>query len=140
MKKDFHKLLMMGLIAVSLMMLGAIYIWAPVCDGLLKLATGNMVHMKCFYTAQAGTILAILLLVLSIAALAAKKYTVITSVMVIVLGIMIIAVTYESLIGIGVCKKVMACHQTAFWLRIGGGLAILIGIGSMFKKRQEVLE
>lgn len=56
--------------------------------------------------------------------------------MIITLGIMFIAVTYQSLIGIGICvKDTMACHATAPWLRGGGILIILIGIASFFKKQ-----
>ncbi|AFL98518.1 MULTISPECIES: DUF4418 family protein [Desulfitobacterium] len=131
MKFFTQKHLAYGLLAIIAIVIGAIYIWAPVCDGLLELKNGNMVHMKCFYTAQASTIIAILLLVQSI-------YTIITNkknpFMVIALGIMLILVTFESIIGIGVCKKVMACHETAFWLRASGTLTIVIGLVSLFKK------
>lgn len=137
MTKNLQGFLMWSLIIISLLMLGAIYIWAPVCDGLLELANGNMVHMKCFYTAQASTILIILMLVLSITSLITKKFNVVNGVIIIALGIMLITVTYESIIGIGVCKKVMDCHETAFWLRSGGALTILIGLGTLFNKRKQ---
>jgi len=132
MKKNIHKILLFSSIAVSLLMLGAIYIWAPVCDGFLELANGNMVHMKCFYTAQAATILVFLLLILILTFLIFNN---INSVMIIALGIMLFILTYESILGIGVCKKVMACHQTVFWLRSGSALTILIGIATIYYKK-----
>lgn len=134
MKKNIQEILMYCLIALSLIILGAIYIWAPVCDGLLELADGRMVHMRCFYTAQAATIIAILVLVQAITTLVTKKSN---PVMIIALGIMLIAVTYESVIGIGICKKVMACHDTAFWLRGGGLITIVIGAINFYKKPQQ---
>lgn len=135
MTKDIHKILLYCLIAVSLLLLGAIYIWAPVCNGFLELANGNMVPMRCLYTAKAATVLSILLLVLAVASLLTKKSN---PVMVIALGIMLIAVTYESFLGIGVCKKVMACHDTAFWLRSGGILTIILGLVSALKKPKQI--
>lgn len=136
MKVHIRKALMPGLVVISLLILGAMYIWAPVCDGLLELANGNKVHMKCFYTAQATTVLVILLLVLAISSLITKKTN---PVMIIALGIMLIILTYQSFLGIGICmKETMACHDTAPWIRGGGILTILIGIAAFFTKQNEV--
>lgn len=128
-----HKLSMYGLIALTFILLGAIHIWAPVCDGFLELSDGRFVPMRCLYTAKVAIIIALLLSIQAITTLVTKKSN---PVMLIVLGIMLIAVTYESIVGIGVCKSVMACHNTALWLRIGGGVTILVGIASFFNKKE----
>jgi hypothetical protein len=115
----------------ALVVLGAIYIWAPVCDQFLQLANGNMTHMRCFYTAHAATYLAILLLVSSVVSLATKNKTAIIS---LIIGIMLITITNDT-IGIGVCKKsTMSCIQTAVWLKGCGIVTIIAGAGQLFIK------
>ncbi len=132
MKVHIHKMLMPGLIVIALLMLGAMYIWAPVCDGLLELANGNMVHMKCFYARQAVTVVVLLLLVQAASAYITKKTN---PVMIVALGIMLVALTYQSFLGIGICMNdTMPCHDTASWIRGGGTLTILIGIAACFTK------
>ncbi len=116
----------------ALVVLGAIYIWAPVCDQLLQLANGNMVHMRCFYTAIAATYLAILLLVCAVIGLATKNETAIIS---LIIGIMLITINYDA-IGIGVCKKsTMSCIQTAVWLKGCGVVTIIASAVQLFIKR-----
>ncbi|MEL1135783.1 DUF4418 family protein [Desulfitobacterium sp. THU1] len=135
MKDHIQSMLMWGLIAVALLVLGALYIWSPVCEGLLELANGNLVHMKCFYTGQATTVLAVLLLVAAISAVITKQAH---APIIIAIGIFFIVMTYQSFLGIGIClKETMACHQTAFWIRGGGVLTILLGILACFKKQKE---
>ena len=38
---------------------GAVLLWAPVCAGMLELTNGNMVPMRCTYTAKVDTPLSI---------------------------------------------------------------------------------
>lgn len=132
--KKYLEYLNYGLLVIAVIILGAIYVWAPVCDGSLELTNGNLVHMKCFHTAQGATLITILLLVQTIYSLITKKNN---SIMVIALGVMLIAITFESPIGIGICKKAMACHDTAFWLRTGGSVTIALGILAAFNKNKE---
>lgn len=129
MKKNLAKIIMSMELLAALLILGAIYIWAPVCSGLLTLQNGTMVHMKCFYTAQASTVLAVILLVTAFVAFMSKSDHNKIQWIVVLIGIMIIAATYESLIGIGICKKpTMECHATAAWLRASGAIAIIGGL------------
>lgn len=115
----------------ALIVLGAIYIWAPVCDQFLQLANGNMTHMKCFYTAHAATYLAILLLANSIIGLATKNKTAIIS---LIIGIMLITITNDT-IGIGICKKsTMSCIQTAIWFKGCGIVTIIASTGQLLIK------
>ena len=115
----------------ALIVLGAIYIWAPVCDQFLQLANGNMTHMKCFYTAYAATYLAILLLASSIISLATRNKTAIIS---LIIGIMLITITNDT-IGIGVCKKsTMSCIQTGIWLKGCGIVTIIVSAVQLLVK------
>ncbi|MDD3270249.1 MAG: DUF4418 family protein [Syntrophomonadaceae bacterium] len=132
MKKYLPKILLGLQLLASLLVLGAVFIWAPVCDGLLELKNGNMVHMKCFYTGQASVALAIVLFVTAIIAYLSKIDHRKVQWIVFLLGIMLISNTIDSVIGIGICKKVMACHDTAVWIKCSGIIAILsslLGIG-----------
>ena len=42
---------------------GAVLLWAPVCAGMLELTNGNMVPMRCTYTAKVELLLALILAV-----------------------------------------------------------------------------
>ena len=46
-------------LAGTLLILGAMHIWAPVCTGLLDLTTGRQTHMKCWFSMQAATMVCI---------------------------------------------------------------------------------
>lgn len=125
MKKNISKIILGLQLMAAILVIGAVYSWAPVCDGLLQLQNGNMVHMKCFYTAQASVALAIILFVAGIMAYLSKTDHRKVQWIVFILGVMLIANTVDSAIGIGICKKVMACHETAFWIKSAGIVAIL---------------
>lgn len=126
MGKNLSKVIFGIQLLASLLIIGAVYIWAPVCAKLLTLNNGNMVHMKCFYTGQASVAWAIALLVAAIAAYFSKTDHRKIQWVIIVMGIMIILNTVDSFIGIGICKKSdMACHLTAVWLRVGSAMAII---------------
>lgn len=129
-----QRILMFGLLIVSLLILGAILLWAPVCDGLLELANGQMVHMKCFYTKQAVALISILIGIQAIASVITKKTN---PIMIIGLGVTLIILTYQSFLGIGICmNKAMACHDTALWIRGGGILTIVLGLAAFIKKNK----
>lgn len=125
MKAHLSKVILGIELLASLLILGALFKWAPVCSGLLTLQNGSMVHMKCFYTGQASIVLAVLLLVTALVAFLSKTDHNKIQGLVVLIGIMLIANTYESVIGIGICKKAeMACNTTALWIKAGGALAI----------------
>ena len=52
---------------------GAVLLWAPVCSGTLELANGNMVPMRCTYTAKVELLLALILAAVAVAALVTKR-------------------------------------------------------------------
>ena len=90
---------------------GAVLLWAPVCSGTLELANGNMVPMRCTYTAKVELLLALILAAVAVAALVTKRP-------------MTVLLTFDTPLSIGVCKSAdMACQSTALWLRIAGGIS-----------------
>ncbi len=129
MKKNLSKLSLGIELLASIIIFGAVLFWAPVCDGLLKLENGNMVHMKCYYTGQTSMVLALLLFVTAIIAYLSKTDHKKIQWIIIIIGIMLIVNTFESTLGIGICKKVtMSCHTTAKWIRFSGVISIVAGI------------
>ena len=133
MKSDFGKLgilLSTASAAAGALLIGAVCGWAGVCTGMLKLATGAEVHMKCFYTGQALVVLGVLLLVNGVMMLLTKKLAHGGAVAV-AAGIFAIILVSNSSLGIGVCAKVMACHDTAAWAKLCGGLAAAAGAASL---------
>lgn len=133
MKKHLAKIILGTELLASLLVLGSVFIWAPVCDGLLTLANGTMVHMKCFYTGQASIVLALILIITAIAAFFSKTDHKKIQWVIIAIGILLIANTFESVIGIGICKKTtMACNAAAVWIRGSGVLAVVSGLSDIF--------
>jgi hypothetical protein len=130
MQKDFSKILSGILVLTGLAIIGAIFIWSPVCAGMLELANGNMAHMKCYYTGQAALALSIILIVAGIESLLAKSRMPWTFISI---GIMLLVITFSSELGIGICMKAdMSCHSTASWIRAGGIVTIVCGLISLF--------
>lgn len=115
----------------ALVVLGTIHIWSPVCNQLLQLANGNMIPMKCNWTAYAATYLAILLLASSVISLATRNNAAIIS---LIIGIMFITITINT-IGIGVCRSsTMPCIQTSIWLKGCGIVTIIASAVQLFVK------
>ncbi|MBU5257096.1 DUF4418 family protein [Tissierella praeacuta] len=130
MKLRVLRLLNLILIFTGLIIIGSILIWAPVCENLLELANGNMVHMKCYYTGQASILLSIILIVSGIESLLTKSSHPWTF---IAIGIMVTIITFTSKLGIGICmKETMSCHDTAIWIRGGGIITVTCGLISLF--------
>ena len=133
MKSDFGKLgvlLSAAVVAAGALLIGAVYGWAGVCTGMLKLATGAEVHMKCFYSGQALVLLGALLVVNGVMMLLTKNLAY-GGAIAVVAGIFAIVVVSNSGLGIGICAKVMACHDTAAWAKLCGGLAAAAGAASL---------
>lgn len=129
MKKYLSKIVLLLQIIAAFVALGAIYIWAPVCNGLLTLANGNMAHMRCYYTAQSSSVLALVLVFAAIIAYLSSNDHRKVQWITVLLGIMLIANTIESGIGSGMCQKAeMACQATAMWIKYAGILAIVSGL------------
>jgi len=103
----------------------AVVLWAGPCTGALELANGNMVPMRCAYTAKVAVLLFALAAGLSVRGLATKKRDDLAFVL---LGVALFLVTFESAVGIGVCKSQMECWTMAAWIRGCGALVALCGM------------
>ena len=99
---------------------GAVKIWAQVCGKLLELTNGRQVPMKCHWAGQATIALAVILLLLAVMSLTAKKDFKKLQIVALVGGVMLFLV-YGSLIGV-CASETMRCQVTALW---GRGAAIV---------------
>lgn len=117
------------LLVCAVLIIGALNIWASPCEGMLTTVDGKSIPMKCHYLIAVGNCIALLCMALAIHIFTKKE---IPAVPVIVLGLISILITISGLFGIGIClKEGMACHTTASWMRIIGGVLILCGIYSL---------
>lgn len=99
---------------------GAVKIWAPVCGKLLELTNGRQVPMKCHWAGQATIALAVLLLLVAIMGMTAKKDFKKFQLIALAGGVMLFLV-YGGLIGV-CASETMRCQVTALW---GRGAAIV---------------
>ena len=75
---------------------------APVCSGTLELANGNMVPMRCAYTAKVELLLALILAAVAVVALVTKRPM---TVALVLLSLAIVLLTFDTPLSIGVCKS-----------------------------------
>lgn len=115
----------------GILLVSAMKIWAPSCQGMLKTDAGNSVFMKCHYFEVIMFFFGILLIIEALVLFRsnAKK----------AVGIIIIAtavlmlILCNSNIGIGVCQNAeMMCHKTLLWARICSILGLLSGVVAVF--------
>lgn len=105
---------------------GAVLLWAPVCAGSLELANGNMVPMRCAYTAKVAVLLALILAAVAVAGMVTKHPATLALVL---LSAAIVLLTFDTPLSIGVCKSAdMACRATALWLRVAGGVSLVAAV------------
>lgn len=127
--------LLIGLQAsAALCVLGAVKLWAPVCDKMLELESGNQVPMKCHWAGQAAVAVAVILLVCAIMAFAAKKDHKKLMVVSAVAAVMLFLV-FTGLIG--VCAgETMQCRTTALWGKIAAGVAFAASLVELFSGKE----
>lgn len=113
MKTNLNKIMIALQAAAALCVLGAVRLWAPVCDRLLDLANGNQLPMKCHWAGQAAIAVAVIILVTALMALLAKKEYKGFMVVNAVAGILLLLV-FTSLIGV-CASKTMRCNVTKVW-------------------------
>ena len=133
MKSDFGKLgflLAAANAAAGALLVGAVYAWAPVCTGMVQTAAGGQLPMRCFYTGHALAMFGTILLVNGAMMLFTKKLLH-GGAVAIAVGIFSILVLSDSGLGIGICMKAMACHNTAAWAKLCGGLTVAAGAASL---------
>ncbi|MEG1620581.1 MAG: DUF4418 family protein [Oscillospiraceae bacterium] len=116
----------------SLLIIGAVYIWAPVCDKLLTLESGKMVAMKCAHSAKTFVALAVIVAVCAFVSVLWKKSGRGIHLVVLACSILLILNTFTSFIGIGICMNPdMPCNITAMWVRICAGIMALASVVAM---------
>ena len=125
-------MLMGGVQAVlGIFMILIVKVIAPVCTGMLETVAGKQVHMKCFYTATAITILGVLLLVTAIVGLVTKQ-SVACGLITVAIGLCAIVFLSDTM-GIGVCANPdMACNVTAPYVKLCATLQIVVGAIATF--------
>ena len=109
--------------AAALCIAGAIQLWAPVCAKMLTLENGNTTHMKCFFSGQAGTALAVVLLVAAVAVMFSPKDHKKVQ-LVCLAGAVVELLLFTSLIGI-CANPEMACNTTALWVKVLSGVILV---------------
>ena len=104
---------------------------APVCGGMLELASGKQVHMKCHYAGVVFVFIAVVLLINAVVAMIAKP-SVVSGVMTIVVALLVFAVLNES-VGIGVCANTeMACQMTVPYAKVCATIEVICGAAYAF--------
>lgn len=120
----------------TVVMIAAVKVFAPVCDGLLDLANGNQTHMKCWFSAQAVTMIAVLLIVISalmfVVDESARKKMQIAS----IAAAIMMPLTFMKVIGMCMMDG-MACHGTAMWVMILSAVIGILGVIDMIKGGKE---
>ena len=123
-KKSF---IFAGLEAIhALCLILIVKVIAPVCTGMVETAAGKQIPMKCHYTSVVLLFLGVLLLVNAILCVV-KKDMIVCGGMMIAISILVFLVLNPS-IGIGIClNPEMACNLTASFVKILGGIGVVIG-------------
>ena len=120
----------------ALVAVGASFSWAGPCTGVLELAKGNAVPMRCAYAQKAVALMGVVLAIVAAKSAVTGKME---SWAIVLLSIAMIAVTFESAFGIGVCKSEMACWTMAAWVRgcaaVSGVCGLVAAVLPLFKKQ-----
>ena len=113
MKTKMNKILIALQALASVLLIGAIKIWAPVCGKMLETTTGKQDPMKCHWAGQAAIAVCVIILVTAVMALLAKKEYKGLMVVTAVAGVLLFMI-FTSLIG--VCASAgMRCQTTKIW-------------------------
>ena len=114
MKTNLNKAMIILQALAAACVLGAIKIWAPVCGKMLELTTGKQVPMKCHWAGQAAIAVSLIILVVAVMALLAKKEYKGLMVVSAVAGAILFLIFTNTLIG--VCASAdMRCNVTKVW-------------------------
>lgn len=127
--KNQKRISVMILLLSAVLMIGALYIWASPCEGMLRIEGGMTTYMKCHYFIVVGSGIAFLCVAFAVHIFMKKE---IPSIPMMTLGFLSILTTISDPLGIGICQADgMPCHTTALWMKIIGGILILCGIYSL---------
>ena len=121
MKTKLNNMLILVQAVAAAAMIGAIKLWAPVCGKMLELVSGKEVPMKCHWAGQAAIAISVIMIVVAVMALLAKKeykgLMVVNAVAAVVLFLV-----FTSLIGV-CASETMRCQATKAW---GLGVAAVV--------------
>jgi hypothetical protein len=113
MKTKLNNMLILVQAVAAAAMIGAIKLWAPVCGKMLELVSGKEVPMKCHWAGQAAIAISVIMIVVAVMALLAKKeykgLMVVNAVAAVVLFLV-----FTSLIGV-CASETMRCRITKVW-------------------------
>lgn len=120
------------LVIASLIILGAVHIWAPVCGNFLELKSGNMVHMRCHYFALFASYMSILMIGMAVESIFITKKS--FGISTIIIGVLLWIAMQNTHYSIGICKmKTMACIGTSKWIK--GAVVLIIASGILGLKK-----
>ena len=113
MKTTMNKVMIALQALAAVALLGAVKIWAPVCGKMLELVSGKEVPMKCHWAGQAAIAVSVMILVVAVMALLAKKeykgFMVVNAV-----AAAMLFLVFTSLIGVCASSE-MRCQVTKIW-------------------------
>lgn len=129
--RSFADMVLLAISLVSgLVCFVAVLVWAGPCTGVLDLANGNATPMRCLYTSKIILLIAIIIVLVACKGLVTGAYE---WAAILLLSCALIVVTFESPIGIGVCKSEMMCWTMAFWARLCGGISAVAALGLVIR-------
>jgi len=106
------------------------------CEGMLDLASGGSVPMKCHWTFMADTFVGILGAVIGLLGLTCKEQTGRRAIAFVLIVCAVVAIVLTTPSGIGLCgMEDMHCHGTAHIVWALGGIAIVVGIVQALKAK-----
>ena len=121
MKTKLNNMLILVQAVAAAAMIGAIKLWAPVCGKMLELVSGKEVPMKCHWAGQAAIAISLIMIVVAVMALLAKKEY--KSLMVVnAVAAVVLFLVFTSLIGV-CASETMRCQITKVW---GLGVAAVV--------------
>lgn len=127
MKTKISNILIAIQAVAAICMVGAVKLWAPVCDKLLELVSGKEIPMKCHWAGQAAIGIAVIILAIAVTAIFVKRGHKGLMIANIVAGV-VLFLTFTNIL-IGVCaSETMRCQTTALW---GKGIAIVVIAASL---------
>lgn len=119
------RVLAVAVAIAALVAVAASFSWAGPCAGVLELANGNAVPMRCAYAQKAVALMGVVLAIVAAKSAVTGKME---SWAMVLLSVAMIAVTFESAFGIGVCKSEMACWTMAAWVRACAAVSGICGL------------
>lgn len=119
---------------LSVVMVGAVKTWAPVCSGMIDLVNGNQTHMKCWFSAQAVVCIAILTAAMAFVSMVMKESSDAKKLQTVIIAACVLMILiFTSLIGI--CAKAeMSCHVTGLWVKTISLIIAALGFANLISR------